>query len=445
MEGIILTVFAVVLFACVCSGQSILWALIFGYGLFALYGFRKQMTLSELLAITGRGIRTVKNILITFLLIGMLTGIWRACGTIALIIVLSMKLITPMIFPLLTFWLCAVISMLTGTSFGTAGTIGVICMTKGRAIGLSPILLGGAVLSGAFVGDRNSPMSTSALLVAELTKTDIYRNIRNMLRTGLMPLLLSSGIYLAAGMMTSAAGGQSYAQIREELTGLFTRNFALHPLALFAALVIPVCSLLRMRVKKTMMISIILGILAAFFPEKLTAAQILQILVTGYRAENAAVAQLLDGGGICSMLKVFGVVCISSTYAGLFERTGILTGPKEALQALTGRIGAYPTVCLTGLLTAMVACNQSLATILTAEFCRDMYEDRESLALAMENSVIVLAGLIPWSIAGTAPLSAIGAPSAAMAAACFLYLIPLWNLIRLRSPFPIKETYNERT
>ena len=141
------------------------------------------------------GILTAKNILIVFVLIGMMTALWHACGTIPFIICHAAKLLRPEVILLVSFLLNCALSVLTGTSFGTAATIGVICMAMGVSAGASPLLLGGAILSGAFFGDRCSPFSTSALLVSELTKTSIFDNIKNIVRTAWFPFLLTYILY----------------------------------------------------------------------------------------------------------------------------------------------------------------------------------------------------------------------------------------------------------
>ena len=100
---------------------------------------------------------------------------------------------------LASFLLCCLVSFLTGTSFGSAATIGVICMTMADSMGIPSIYTGGAILAGIFFGDRCSPVSTSALLVSELTKTDLFSNIRNMLRSALVPFALCCIIYAQLG------------------------------------------------------------------------------------------------------------------------------------------------------------------------------------------------------------------------------------------------------
>ena len=204
MEWLIIGVFSASLLICIGLDISILWALGFGLALFLLYGRKKGFSWQELLGMVVRGVMTVKNILITFLLIGILTALWRAAGTIPVIVCYAAGWIRPSVFLLMTFLLNCGISLLIGTSFGTAATMGVICATMGNAMGVSPVLTGGAVLSGIYFGDRCSPVSTSALLVAAVTGTDIYGNIRRMLRSALIPFLVSCAIYLAAGAAVTA-------------------------------------------------------------------------------------------------------------------------------------------------------------------------------------------------------------------------------------------------
>ena len=171
MELLFLALFAASLIACVVTGASVVFALIFGYILFFSYGLIHGKSVKEMLRFSRNGIFTVKNVLLTLLLISMLTAIWRACGSIAYIVYYASAICTPSVMLLASFLLCCLISFLTGTSFGSAATIGVICMTMANSMGIPPFLTGGAILAGIFFGDRCSPVSTSALLVSELTKT----------------------------------------------------------------------------------------------------------------------------------------------------------------------------------------------------------------------------------------------------------------------------------
>ena len=189
MDVLVLGLFCLSLLLCLCGGFSVLYALSAGLLLFLFYGLGKGYRWRELLGMALSGVWAARNVLLTFLLIGGLTALWRQAGTIAAIVCYAAPVIRPSCFLLAAFLLNGLVSFLTGTAFGTAATMGVICATMAPAMGLSPVLLGGAVLSGVFVGDRCSPVSTSALLVAETTGTNLYHNIRAMLRSALVPFL----------------------------------------------------------------------------------------------------------------------------------------------------------------------------------------------------------------------------------------------------------------
>lgn len=154
------------------------------------------------------------------------------------------------------------------------------------------------------------------------------------------------------------------------------------------------------------------------------------VLLTGYTAQNAEVAAMLNGGGIVSMLRVAAIVCISSAYSGIFQNTGLLDNIKSSLHKLAQKTTAFAAMLLTSALTGMIACNQTLTIMLTHQLTDSTEKDKEQLAIALEDSAVVVAPLVPWSIAGTVPLASIDAPLSAIAFACFLYLLPLYWLLR---------------
>ena len=179
MELAVLTLFAVLLIGALAAGVPILYALIAGLILFSAYSLKCGFTLEQTWKMCLKGVNTVKNVLITMTIIGVLTGLWRSSGTIPAIVGYCVQLITPSVFLLLTFLLNSLVSFLIGTSFGTAATMGAICIAMAQAMDISLALAGGAAISGAFFGDRCSPVSTSTLLVAEVTHTDMYKIYRN--------------------------------------------------------------------------------------------------------------------------------------------------------------------------------------------------------------------------------------------------------------------------
>ena len=416
--------FCTSLLVCLALGGNILYALSAGLVIFVFYGKKQGYSWRALGKMIGAGVKTSGSVLLVFQLIGVLTAFWRACGALPLIICCAVDLIRPKILLLMTFLLNCGVSVLTGTAFGTAATMGTICVSVGVSMGMDPLLLGGAMLSGVYFGDRCSPVSTSALLVSELTGTDIYDNIRRMVKTGLVPFLLSCSVYLALGLSRGDGGAKA------DLWPLYGREMTLLPLRCLPAVLILVLAAFRVKVKRAMAASILASLLLCVFLRHMDALTLLRTAVFGYTAADAAVGAMLNGGGILSMLRVSMIVMISSAYSGIFRETGLLDRLCERITALSERTSPYTSMLLTALLAGLVACNQTLTIILTHQLCAPSQKDGEAFAINLENSAVLVAPLIPWSIAGATPLSTVGAPTASIVLACYLYLLPLCELVR---------------
>lgn len=423
LETCVLCLFALGLVICLILNAPILYALAFGYAVFFFYGVRRGHSAKAVFLMSLKGVASVKSMLITFLCIGMLTATWRACGAIAYIIDSAASLIPAQAFLLAEFLLCCLISFLTGTAFGTSATAGVICMTMANALGIPPLLSGGAILSGCYFGDRCSPMSTSALLVSQLTGTDIYRNIRNMVRTSVFPFAIACGLYLALGF------GRASGEAAEGVLALFHEGYRMHWAASIPAVLIVVLALLRLPVRKAMLVSIAAACVLCLTLQGVSFAELARLLFFGYRAADPRIGAMMNGGGVFSMLSVAATVCISSSYAGIFDGTGLLLGLKQGIERLARRVSPFGATLVTAVLTCMASCNQTLASILTHQLCRNLEPDRERMAIYIENSSILIAPLIPWSIACVTAVTTVGAPLASAALAFYLYLVPVWNLV----------------
>ena len=229
---IVILLFSLSLIVCLLLKYSVIYALIVGYIIFITYGFMKGHNLIVLIKKSFEEVLTVKNILLVFVLIGMITALWRASGTIAFIVYMGSKLISPSILILLTFLLCSILSVLIGTSLGTAATMGVICASIGKTMGINPYYVGGAVLSGIYFGDRCSPMSTSALLIAELTKTNLYTNIKLMIKTSIIPFVMTCLFYLFLGLKSTVSS------VNIDVTEIFKQNYNLNIIVIIPAILI---------------------------------------------------------------------------------------------------------------------------------------------------------------------------------------------------------------
>ena len=422
-ELIVLLIFAVLLFLCIILDIPLVIALVLGLILFFVYGLIKKYTFKELLVFSVSGIKTVKNILLAFVLIGMITALWRACGVIPYVVYHAISLFDPRIMVLLSFLICSFISFLTGTAFGTAATVGVICASAMTSMGVPIAFSGGAVLAGSYFGDRCSPMSTSALLVSSLTKTDIYKNMGTMFKTSVVPFVLACGIYALMGLGLNANCDTVF------IKKLFSDNFSLNIITVIPAAVIIILSVFKVNVKITMGVSIVCAALICVFVQDMPVTEVLKTAVHGFSPENAELSSLLSGGGILSMVNVFLIVCISSCYSGIFKGTGLISGAKGFVCRLSGKTTPFLAVLLTSLVSSFIACNQSLTIMLTHQLAGDAEKDPYIFASHLEDTAVVIAPLIPWSIAGAVPLASVSAPLLSIVFACYLYLIPLWNLI----------------
>ena len=376
-----------------------------------------------------RGVWKIRGILITFVLIGTMTALWRAAGTLPVVVCYAAGFIRPSVFLLMTFLLNCAVSVLTGSAFATSATMGVICAAMGRTAGISMQLTGAAVLSGAYFGDRCSPVATSALLVAELTHTNIFDNIKNMLRTALVPFLLACAVYAGLGLHAVPSGELL------NLRALFARELRLHWLAILPVVVIMLLSLRRVDAKTAMAASILTAVPLAVFLQKFAPADLLRISLFGYRASDPEAAAMLNGGGIAAFVKITGIVSLSASYAELFQKTDLLVGVKALVERFARRTSPYAAVLGTSVLSAMLACNQTLTVMLTKQLCEEVEPENSRLALGLEDSAVIIAALIPWSVAAAGPLASIGAPGTAVLLACYLYLLPLWRLMTAKQRF----------
>ena len=418
---VVILLFSLSLIFCLLLKYSVIYALIVGYIIFVTYGLIKGHDLKVLIKKSFEGVLTVKNILLVFILIGMITALWRASGTIAFIVYIGSKLISPSILILLTFLLCSILSFLIGTSLGTAATMGVICVSIGKAMGINPYYLGGAVLSGIYFGDRCSPMSTSALLITELTKTNLYTNIKLMLKTSIIPFVTTCLFYLFLGLKSSTS------PVGIDTTNIFKENYNLNIVVIVPAILIIILSLFKVNVKKTMLLSIVISFIIAIFFQKESVTSLINYCVYGFHHSNEKLNLMMKGGGILSMLNVGLIVAISSSYSGIFKETKMLVLMKKYLKEFSKKTSNYFVIFLSSIISGAIACNQSLGIILTYELCEEL-EDKQNMAIILENTIVLLVGLIPWNIAMAVPLKTVDIGLMSGLFAFYLYFLPLWNL-----------------
>ena len=421
LETFVLIFFAVSLVVGIILKLPLYVSLFFGFLLFSAYGRFKGYSYKDLADMSLQGIRTIGPVLLLFVIIGMLTASWRAAGTIPAITCWSSKLIHPSSIVMVTFSLCCLMSMVTGSAFATSATIGVICMTIAKALGADPALVGGAVLSGCFFGDRASPMSSSGMLVATLTNTKPYKNIPRMLKNAIVPTILCLGILFLLGQNFQGSASTDF-------TRAFARDFSLDWYVVLPTAIIIVMALAKVSVKKAMITSLVVALILAVTVQHYPIYQIPDLLIFGFKTNNEQIAPMVNGGGILSMANLCLVIGIASTYSGLFEGTGLLNGLRTVIIKLSRKTTPFVGVLLTAIITTCIACDQMLSIMLTFQLTDKIEAHGEALALDLENSSVIISAFVPWTTSCMGCLAFMGAPTISVLYAFFPMLMSLWFL-----------------
>ena len=433
MSGVILcfALFLGAMVGCLITGQSFLWALLLGLVLFAVHGHKQGHSLRAMWDMAWSEGRKVLIVLRIF--IGAITALWRSSGTIVFFIYYGVQAISPKLFVLVAFLLTALIAYALGTSFGVIGTAGIVLMALARSGGVSELVTAGAVLSGAYFGDRCSPASSSAALVAAETETKLYDNLHNMFRTGVLPVLLTVAVYAVLSVRHPITA------VDESLLQALRDSAVISLWALLPAVIMLVLPL----VKVPVLISIALSVAAAgavsVFVQGMSLWEMLKTAVLGYYPTTGQLKDILSGGGIVSMVKPAALVFTTGLLAGLLDGIGVLKGATGLVDKLAGRCGRFAASAAVSLGAGMIFCNQSVVIVMGNQLLHRSYTDRKEQAVDMENSGIVLSALIPWNIACSIPLVMLGVDERAIPYAALLYMIPLVYGLTKRWGYPVQK------
>ena len=434
MSGVILcfALFLGAMVVCLITGQSFLWALGLGLVLFAVHGHKRGHSLRAMWDMAWSEGRRVLIVLRIFVFIGAITALWRASGTIVFFIYYGVQAISPRLFVLVAFLLTALISYALGTSFGVIGTAGIVLMALARSGGVSEAVTAGAVLSGAYFGDRCSPASSSAALVAAETETKLYDNLRNMFRTGALPVLLTAGVYAVLSVRHPITA------VDESLLQALRDSAVISLWALLPAVIMLVLPLVKVPVTLSIALSVAAGAVSIFV-QGMSLWAMLKTTVLGYYPAAGQLKDILSGGGIVSMVKPAALVFTTGLLAGLLDGIGVLKGATGLVDRLAVRCGRFAASVVVSLGAGMIFCNQSVMIVMGNQLLHRSYTDRNEQAVDMENSGIVLSALIPWNIACSIPLVMLGVDERAIPYAVLLYMIPLVYGLTKRWVYPARK------
>ena len=418
---------------CLIRDYALYWALAFALMLFFGVGLRRGYKAGALAKMAWSKMPKTMIVLRIIFLIGILTGLWRSCGTIAFCIYYGVHAIPPSLFVLLAFLLTALLSYALGTSFGVTSTAGVVLIALARSGGVSTAVAAGAIMSGVYFGDRGAPTSSCASLVAALTETQLYRNVKRMHRTALLPYMLCLAFYSILSLRNPLMGAD------ETLLTALSDSFDLSLWTVLPAVLMLILPLLRVPIWVAMTISGAAAFAVSVLLQGMGALATLRVCILGYTPDGVLSA-VLSGGGLISMLTVFLMLPLASMMGGILEGTGALDGVQEKLTAVSDQLGLLPTTGLLSILCSMVLCNQTIVVIMLQQLLGRVYERRgatnEEFAMDLANTGVTLAGLVPWCIACAVPLSMLGVGVEALPYAALLYTIPVCYLFTKKKFYP---------
>lgn len=410
----------------------VLTLIVLGVQLFYFGDFTPHIPLAIGLAITGLvGIRlgfTWKHIeegvfhvihvslpsVSVLICVGMIIGVWIASGTVPTLIYYGLILLSPQIFLAAAMILCSVVSVSLGTSWGTVGTVGLALMGIGAGFDIPVYWTAGAVVSGAFFGDKVSPLSDTTNLAPAVTGTDVFSHIKNMMPTTIPAMLIAFAIYLIAGFTLIDGGNASFEKINA-ITASLQANFTISAWLLLPAALVIVLAVKRMPPIPSLFAGVLAGAVAAMLAQGSGLHELLTFANNGYSIETgiATIDSLLNRGGIQSMMWTISLVLIALGFGGALERTGCL---EAIIRAIMTKIrtfkGVQTAAVCTSISTNLVAGDPYLSIALPGRMYAPIYRGMKystlNLSRAIEEGGTLISPLIPWNAGGAFVISALG-------------------------------------
>ena len=382
------------------------------------------------------GITNSLQAIIILLIIGILIGVWIVSGVVPTLLYYGLDLIHPQIFLVATVLICAVSSLATGSSWGTSGTIGVALMGIGAGLGLPLPVVAGAVLSGAYFGDKMSPLSDTTNLAPAMVGTDLYTHIRHMMYTTSVAFGLTLVIELVLGWYLGGSGEEHIESITQ-IHNVLGSQFHLSPVLLLPPVLVMALAYFRISAIPGITVGAIAAALLGFVYQGYSYESLIGIAYSGYVSESGiqAVDELLSKGGFNSMMYTVSLVICAMMFGGIMEHTGQM---KVLVKAILSRVksqrGLFSATVFTALGGNMVLCDQYMTLVMTGRMYAQEFRDRglhpKNLSRVAEDAGTVTANLVPWNSGGAYQAATLGVPTIAYAPfAFFNWLSPVVTLM----------------
>ena len=369
------------------------------------YGLYLGISWSDMMSSAVKSISECIEAIIIMMSIGMVVGAWIAGGTVPFIIYWGLKIFSPQWLLPFTVVLCALMSTLIGSSWTTAGTIGVAFMGIGMGLGIPAPIVAGAVVCGSFFGDTQSPMSDGCNFATAISGAGLYNGVRGMIISNVPALLISIVAYVFIGMNYSHVSADSASGIAETLAGL-EGAFNLTPAVLLPAALLIFLIVIKFPAVPTMIAAAFAGTLCAvlFQGEGLGAA--LGYMMKGYVGDTgvADVDKIVTRGGLSAMMSTVAIVILSMWMAGVLQRTGIMHAILAKIAHIIRKpAGLVTTTTVMTYLFSYFAADPYLAMMLPSKAFAEAYDemgyDRSVLCRSV-SSAVFFAPMVPWGSGG---------------------------------------------
>jgi NhaC family Na+:H+ antiporter len=387
--------------------------------------------------------------ILILLIIGALAGSWMISGIVPTLIYYGIQIIHPDFYLVSTCIICAAVSVMTGSSWTTIATVGIALLGIGQAQGFAPGWIAGAIISGAYFGDKVSPLSDTTVLAASTTGTPLFTHIRYMMITTVPSMLITLAVFTVAGLAHAPAATGDVAVYTARLEETFTVSLWL--------LLVPAATLFMIIKKVPAIVTLFLSAMAAGALALLVQPHLLQeiagaaapdtlaaksrgLLVAFYGsthidAGNAALNGLIATNGMAGMLNTVWVIICAMAFSGAMTASGMLQTITASFIRLVKRAVSLvaSTVCA-GIILNIIAADQYIALILTGSMFKDSYREKgfESrlLSRTAEDAVTVTSPLVPWNTCGMTQSAMLGISTFVYFPYCFFNLIsPLMSIL----------------
>ena len=368
----------------------------------AAVGALHRFSWQEMLEGITQAITPALPALLIIMSIGILIAAWMAGGIIPTMVYYGLQIISPRFFLITALLLCSLVSLALGSSLSTIGTVGVALFGIGQAIGIPGPITVGAIVSGAYFGDKMSPLSDTTNLAPSVSDTNVFDHIRHMMVTTTPTYLLCLILYGILGFFFGQ-GAIDSSQVQATLDVLQSQ-FLIHPLLLLPPLLVLVMVIFRIPALPGLLGAALLGILAALAVQGASLSSLLGTVMNGFSASTGVetVDTLLNRGGILSMMRTVALMLIALSFAGIFEKTGMA---KAILEKVISRVKSDRGLVIATVLTAwgvlLGTGQQYVAIIMTGRLFRPLYQEHDlkpqNLSRALEDAGTVFGGIVPYS------------------------------------------------